>query len=412
MMTPNAPFKKDAEQYAEQYKDACANFLREMIAIPSESSQEGKVAQRIVEEMKKVGFEKAWTDDYGNVIGQMGSGPIRVVYDGHIDTVGVGNIENWPHDPFQGKVVNEIIYGRGASDNKAATAVQVYGVKLLKDLQPELFKKFTIFVVGSVQEEDCDGLGLRYALESSIKNVDFVCMGECTNLQVYRGHRGRMEINVVAKGRSCHGSAPHRGDNAIYKMMRLVADIEKLNDRLKDDPFLGKGTCAVTHISCETPSFCAVPDGCRIHIDRRLTHGEDKSLAIRQIEELPSFDRKSMKVEILTYDTPSYKGKKLVTEKYYPTWVLEETHPLVQAGALAAEKALGRKTKIDKWTFSTNGIASMGQLGIPSIGFGPAREEDTHSIEDQVKIDDLVTSVAFYAALPAALLETKASSKI
>ncbi|OFZ54029.1 MAG: selenium metabolism hydrolase, partial [Bdellovibrionales bacterium RIFOXYC1_FULL_54_43] len=344
------PYKK----LAEKYRNDCAQFLREMIKIPSESSQEEKVAHRIVEEMKKAGFDKAWTDDYGNVIGQIGHGPIRVVYDGHIDTVGIGNLSNWPHDPYEGKVENGTIYGRGASDNKAASAVQVYGAKLFKELGKDL-DQFTIFVVGSVQEEDCDGLGLRYALENSIGKVDFVCMGECTNLNVYRGHRGRMEINVVAKGKSCHGSAPERGVNAIYKMTKLIAEIEKLNDRLKDDPFLGKGTCAVTHISCETPSLCAVPDGCRIHIDRRLTHGEDKELAVKQIRELPSFDHETMKVEILTYTTPSYKKKVLETEKYYPTWVLPEEHPLVQAGAKAAERALGRKTGISKWVFSTNG---------------------------------------------------------
>ncbi len=392
------------QKQAEKYRDQCANFLRDLIALPSVSCEEGKVAERIVQEMKKVGFDRAWTDDYGNVIGQIGTGPIRVVYDGHIDTVGVGNIESWPHDPFKGKVENGVIWGRGAADNKAASAVQVYGALLFKEMGKNL-DQFSIFVVGSVQEEDCDGLGLRYALEHSIKDVHYVCMGECTDLQVYRGHRGRMEINVVAKGRSCHGSAPERGDNAIYKMMRLVSDIEKLNERLVNDPFLGKGTCAVTHISCETPSLCAVPDGCRIHIDRRLTNGEDKLLAVKQIEELPNFDAKSMKVEILTYDTPSYKKKVLVTEKYYPTWVLEENHPLVRAGAMAATQVLGKPVKVDKWTFSTNGIASMGQLGIPSIGFGPAREEDTHSVKDSVKIDDLVTSVAFYAALPAAILE-------
>jgi len=393
-------------QKAEKYRNDCVQFLRDLIRLPSESCKEGQVAARIVEEMKKLGFDKAWTDDYGNVIGQIGTGPIRVVYDGHIDTVGIGNPESWPHDPYQGKVENGVIYGRGASDNKAAPATQVYGAKVFKDLGRNL-DKFSIFVVGSVQEEDCDGLGLRYALENSIKNVNYVCMGECTDLNIYRGHRGRMEINVVSKGRSCHGSAPERGDNAIYKMMHLVGDIEKLNERLITDPFLGKGTCAVTHISCETPSLCAVPDGCRIHIDRRLTHGENKDLAVRQIQELPSFDAKAMRVEVLTYDTPSYKNKSLKTEKYFPTWVLPEDHPLVQAGAHAAETAMGRRTGISKWVFSTNGIASMGQLGIPTIGFGPAREEDAHSITDKVKIDDLVHSIAFYAALPEELAKIR-----
>ncbi len=387
------------QKEANKYREKCVHFLREMIEIPSTSCKEKGVAERILKEMRDLGFDKCFSDDYGNVIGQIGNGPIRIVFDGHIDTVDVGNIKNWPFDPFKGKVEDGFIYGRGASDNKAATATQVYGAKIFSELSANK-NKYTIFVVGSVQEEDCDGLGLEYALMKSIKNVHYVCMGECTDLDIYRGHRGRMEINVTTTGVSCHGSAPERGVNAIYKMMKIVADIEKLNERLISDPFLGKGTCTVTHIECETPSLCAVPDGCKIHIDRRLTHGENKELAVKQIEDLPSFDKETMKVEILEYAEPSYKGMVLKTEKYYPTWVLPEDHVLVQAGKKAATLARGTTPKISKWVFSTNGVFSMGRHNIPTIGFGPAKEEYAHSTNDKVKIDELVTSIAFYASLP------------
>jgi putative selenium metabolism hydrolase len=286
-------------------------------------------------------------------------------------------------------------------DNKASHVVQAYGAAILKEERGGALDHVSIFVVGSIQEEDCDGLGLRFALEESIQDVDLVCIGEATNLDVYRGQRGRMEIAVHAKGVSCHGSAPERGDNAIYRMLKLVADIEALNTRLRIDPFLGKGTCTVTHISCEAPSLCAVPDGCRIHIDRRLTHGEDKELAVKQILELPHFDSEKMTTIVLAYDTPSYKGKVLTTEKFYPTWVLPEDHSWVKAGVAAATEALGHQPEIGRWMFSTNGVSSMGQLGIPSIGFGPGSEVDAHSTNDRVKVDDLVAAMAFYATLPA-----------
>lgn len=391
-------------EQAARDRDECSNYLRDIIRIPSFSGEEKEVCARIESEMKRLAFDRAWLDDYGNVIGQIGSGPVRLVYDAHIDTVGIGRADSWSYDPFQGKTENGFLYGRGASDNKASHAVQLYGAALFKRQYPELTKRFSVFVVGSIQEEDCDGLGLRFALEHSIQNANFVCIGEATNLDVYRGHRGRMEINVVARGRSCHGSAPERGDNAVYKMMRLVGDVEELNERLAEDSFLGKGTCAVTHISCETPSLCAVPDGCRIHIDRRLTHGENRDLAVSQIRELPGFDAQSMKIEVLRYDRPSYRGKSLVTDKYYPTWTLAETHPLTIAAVSAATEALGRKPGIGRWIFSTNGVASMGQLGIPSIGYGPGSEEDAHTTNDRVKVDDLVPALAFYAALPAHLI--------
>lgn len=385
---------------AKNNRDRCAAFLRDIVRIQSFSTGEKDVALRIKAEMEELGFDQAWIDDYGNVIGRIGHGKTKIVYDGHIDTVGIGNRANWPYDPFEGKVEDGYIYGRGASDNKAASAVQVYGAALFKEMK-ELHDDYSVYVVGSIQEEDCDGLGLRFAIEESIKDVSFVCLGEATNLNVYRGHRGRMEIKVKSKGRSCHGSAPERGDNAIYKMLKLVADLEGLNERLHNDPFLGKGTLAVTHIKAETPSLCAVPDGCEIHIDRRLTFGENKEMALAQIKELPHFDAKSMDIRIPQYDTPSYTGKVLTTECYFPTWALEEKHPLVQAGIDAARLVeKNHKSFIDKWVFSTNGVSSMGQLGIPTIGYGPAMEEDSHTTKDRVKIEDLEISVAFYALLP------------
>lgn len=393
----------NANQLAEKYRGNCAKFLRDIIALPSFSTGEEAVANRIISEMEAVGFDQAFSDDYGNVIGRMGSGPIKIVFDGHIDTVGIGNPNNWSFDPFEGKVEAGYIYGRGASDNKAASAVQVYGAKIFKEMGLDL-SQFSIYVVGSVQEEDCDGLGLQYALENTIKDVSFVCLGECTDLDLYRGHRGRMEIKVKSRGRSCHGSAPERGDNAIYKMNRLIEDLEKLNERLHMDEFLGKGTLAVTHIQCDTPSLCAVPDGCEIHIDRRLTFGEDKELAISQIKELSSFDSESMEIYIPNYDTPSYKKKSLTQECYFPTWALEENHPLVVAGANAIKNVRRQENPvISKWVFSTNGVSSMGRLGIPTIGQGPGQEEDSHTTNDRVKIDDLVVSMAFYGALPTEL---------
>lgn len=391
---------------AEKYKAQSIQFMRDLIQLPSTSSNEKLVAERILKEMATLNFDKQWIDDYGNVIGQIGRGPIKILFDSHIDTVGVGNPENWPYDPFAGKIEDGYIYGRGASDNYNGTVSQVYGAAISKVLGIDL-DSITIYVVGTVQEEDCDGLALRYILEKSVGPVDFVCLGEATDLKVFRGHRGRMEMNVIASGVSCHGSAPERGVNAIYQMAPLVKEIEELNDRLIDDKFLGKGTCAVTHISCETPSVCAVPDACRIHIDRRLTQGEDQDLAVDQIKSLPSYQPETMRLEILNYDTPSYTGKILTTPKYFPTWVLEADHPLVLAGARAAQKALNKDPEISRWVFSTNGVSSMGQLAIPTIGFGPAREEDSHSIDDRVKIDDLLSAMIFYAHLPSELQNAK-----
>jgi putative selenium metabolism hydrolase len=397
--------KKEVAQLQQQMKKekkAFIKFLRDIIEIPSLSGQEKKVAERIKKEMNRVGFDKAWLDKMGNVIGQIGKGKTKILFDAHIDTVGVANRSAWKFDPFQGKVEKGIIYGLGASDNKGALASMVYAGKLIKQLG--LTDDFTLYVVGSVQEEDCDGLPYQYILGKTDLKPDYIILGEATNLDIYRGHRGRMEIQVTTSGVSCHGSAPERGVNAIYKMFPIIQGIEKLNNQLKTDKFLGKGTVVVTKIECQTGSINTVPNQCTIYLDRRLTKGETKQSAVNEIKAL--FKDTDAKVSILKYEVPSYTGELLPVEKYFPTWVLAEQHPLVQSGVAAATLIRGSKPKISKWIFSTNGVATMGLFNVPTIGFGPGNEVDAHTSNDHIPIEHLEKAAMGYALLPT-ILTTK-----
>lgn len=192
---------------AQSYIPDMTKFLRDLIAIPSESCEEEGVVKRTIEEMKKLGFDKAEIDPQGNALGWMGTGDKIIAFDGHIDTVGIGNIANWEQDPYKGYETDEIIYGRGGSDQEGGVVSAVYGAKIMKDLGliPEGYK---ILVVASVQEEDCDGLCWQYIYNEDKVVPEFVVSTEPTDGGVYRGHRGRMEIRVDVKGISCHGSAP------------------------------------------------------------------------------------------------------------------------------------------------------------------------------------------------------------
>jgi putative selenium metabolism hydrolase len=385
---------------AESYRDDVTHFLRDIIALPSPSCAEKDVAERIVAEMRKLDYDDAFIDPMGNAIGRIGNGSTNLVLDAHMDTVGIGDRGAWPHDPFEGKLEDEIVFGRGASDNKGAVAAEVYGGRLIADRGLD-GADVTVYVVGTVMEEDCDGLALGYVLTETLPGVHAVVLGECTGLAVYRGHRGRMEISVTTKGVSAHASAPDRGENAVTAMAPIIIQITELNDRLKHDDFLGKGTVAVTKIECETASLNAIPDKCTVYLDRRLTEGETRDSAVAEVASLEA--ARDAEIEILAYDEPSYTGFERSTDKYYPTWTLPEEHALVRAGVAAGVSALGATPEVDKWTFSTNGVWSAGHLGIPTIGFGPSEEKWAHTVLDQCPVDDLVASIAFYAALPAAL---------
>ncbi len=271
-------FAKINEQ-AKKYEKQMTKFLRDMVAIPSESCKEEGVIKRIKQEMESLGYDRVEIDKMGNVIGYLGNGKRIIAFDAHIDTVGIGNRANWEFDPYVGYEDDETIGGRGTSDQEGGMASIVYGGKIMKDLGliPD---DVTLAMVGTVQEEDCDGLCWQYLIKEHGLKPEFVVSTEPTDGGIYRGQRGRMEIRIDVKGVSCHGSAPERGDNAIFRMGHILQDLEKLNPTLKDDPFLGKGTLTVSEIFYTSPSRCAVADSCTVSIDRRLTWGEDKELAL------------------------------------------------------------------------------------------------------------------------------------
>ena len=390
-------------ELADGYKPEMTRFLRDMIRLPSESCQEKAVVERIKAEMEKVGFDKAEIDPMGNVLGTIGNGKHLIAMDAHIDTVGVGNKDNWEFDPYEGYEDDEVIGGRGASDQEGGMASMVYAGKIIKDLGLE--GDYTLVVVGTVQEEDCDGLCWQYIIKESGLTPEFVVSTEPTDGGIYRGQRGRMEIRVEVKGVSSHGSAPERGDNAIFKMGRILGELEELHGRLKTDDFLGKGSLTVSEIFYTSPSRCAVADGCTISIDRRLTAGEDKELALQQIRDLPAAKAAKAEVSMYQYDKPSYTGLVYPTDCYFPSWVIPEGHEATQSAVETYKSLFDEAPRVNKWTFSTNGVAIMGMFGIPCVGFGPGKEAEAHAPNEKTWKADLVRCAAFYAALPHVYLE-------
>ncbi len=383
---------------AEGYEKDMTKFLRDLVAIPSESAEEEGVVKRIKEEMEKLGFDKAEIDPMGNVLGWMGDGEKVIAFDGHIDTVGLGEMSNWTFDPYEGYETDTEIGGRGTSDQEGGLVSAVYGAKIMKDLDliPDGYK---ILVTGTVQEEDCDGLCWQYIHNELNIKPEFVVITEPTDKGIYRGQRGRMEIRVEVKGVSCHGSAPERGDNAIYKMADIITEIRDLNDRLHYDEFLGKGTVTVSQSFYNSPSRCAVADMAAVSLDRRLTDGETWESALEEVRALPSVKKYGAEVTMYTYERPSWTGLVYPTECYFPTWVIPEDHPATLA-VVDAHKGMYGEPRVDKWTFSTNGVSIMGRYGIPCIGFGPGAEAQAHAPNEKTWKEDLVRCAAVYAAIP------------
>jgi len=415
-----------------------------MIKFPGESCDEKAKVDRVAEEMRKLGFDKVEIDGMGNLLGYMGTGKTLIAFDGHIDNVGVGNINNWDFDPLEGYENDEEIGGRGVSDQQGGIVSAVYGAKIMKDLGL-LNDKYTALVTATVQEEDCDGLCWQYIIKESGIRPEFVVINEPTDGGIYRGQRGRMEIRVDVKGISCHGSAPERGDNAIHKMAEILLNVRDLNENDAGDDkeikglvkmldakfnpdweearFLGRGTITTSEIFFTSPSRCAVADSCSVSLDRRMTAGETWESCLDEIRALPAAKKygEDVKVSMYEYDRPAYTGLVYPIECYFPTWVIPVDHPVTRAMEETYKSLYGterfgnaetdavRKARplTDKWTFSTNGVTIMGRNGIPCIGFGPGAEAQAHAPNEKTWKQDLVTSAAIFATLPSVYTKDK-----
>ena len=398
-----ASTSEEIKKRVEASREEIIRFMREIVAIPSMDGQLKDVGERIIAEMNKFGFDEARFDKMGNVLGRIGNGEKVIVFDSHIDTVGIGDLAEWEWDPFEGKIENGCLYGRGACDEKGSTPGMIYGLAIARDLG--LLEGYTAYYFGNM-EEWCDGIAPNSFVEADPQvKPDFVVIGEPTKMRVYRGHKGRIELKITAKGRSAHAASHYLGDNAVYKMMSVITQIRELDRRFRyglgSHPIQGRPSIAVTDLRVRTASLNAVPDQFTIFLDRRITSNEPHDDVIAQVKGLiPDYLQEEIKVEELFYDTPSYTGFVFPVSKYYPAWLLEDTHPLTQAGQKTIEALWGEERPLGTWDFSTNGTYWAGKAEIPSIGFGPGDEKTAHMMNENVPLDDVVAATAFYALLP------------
>jgi putative selenium metabolism hydrolase len=395
------PKEQESQTYrlAEEAAPECIEFLRDLVTIPSPSRGERLACERVMREMEKLGYQDVHVDEMGNVLGRFGTGPRAIAFDAHVDTVGITNPTHWKYDPFRGVVSGGILFGRGASDQKGGLASVVHGVALAARIG--LPDDFTVWVTATVNGEDCVGIAWQYLVNEADLRPEAVVIAMPSHLGVCHGQRGRMEIEISTRGVSTHGSQPDRGKNAIYAMTPIVQELAHLHGELVcEHPTLGRGSIAVTEIESRSPSVTAVPDECRIHVDRRLTIGEDPESAIEEIRKLDGVRASEAAVRLVDYKQPSWRGLAYPTDKVFPAWETPAESPAVVSAIATAKTVLGREPRIHRSKFSSNGCSIAGHFGIPTVGFGPADEIHSHSIHDQIPLAQLQPAMAFYAMFP------------
>jgi putative selenium metabolism hydrolase len=381
-------------------------FLQDLVRIPSPSTQESALAERVMAEMKRLDFRDVRVDRMGNVVGWVGasSGP-TLMLNGHMDTVLVNDPGLWSCDPHGGEVRGDRLYGLGACDMKGGLAAMVYGAGLLR--RAGLPARGRVVVACVVQEEPCEGLASRILIEEEGIAPDWVLIAEPSNMHISRGQRGRIELQVVTHGRSAHAAQPELGDNAVYSAARLVFGLELLADQLGEDPFLGTGTLAVTEIRSQASSRNAIPERCELIVDRRLTLGETETMALAEVRKVIAREGIRAEVEVTEYAATSYTGYPCQAREYYPPWVIEEGHPLVSALERSVRIQLGRRPRVGYWNFSTEGTYTAGVAGIPTVGFGPGDPGCAHTTDECVSLGDVLNAAGVYAQLALQLMEKR-----
>lgn len=377
-------------------KEKIIKLTQELVKMHSETGQEESIIKKLEEIMNDFGFEDVIIDDMGNLIGKMGTGKKILAIDGHVDTVAIGKRKDWKFDPLGGEVFDQKLHGRGSCDQKGGLATALFACKLLKEIG--IPKNLTIYLVASVYEEIFEGLNWQHIIKEGRIKPDAVLLTEPSNLRIIIGHRGRMDLQIDVEGLSSHGADPDLGENAIYKMMPIVKEIEELHAKLPSDPTFGKDTITITNIDSESVSTNAVAHGCSIHIDRRLGRNDTKESVLKELNELPSVKKADAKVSIVTTETKSYKDFQFTIERYYPSWQMNQSHSLVSKAKDAYSKQMEEKSEIGIWRFSTNGVATKGLFDIPTIGFGPGDERFAHTAEEHVPIEHLFKATEFYIA--------------
>lgn len=378
----------------EEIRPDLIDFAQKIVQTRSFTCQEGDVAHLVMEKMQELGYDEVTMDEVGNVLGRIGEGEAALLFDGHMDTVGVNDEPQWSVGPFSGEIRDGKLYGRGSSDTKCPLVSAIYGAALAK--RAGLAEGKAIYVSASAMEEDYDGEAVRLLLE---KNPGLrprgVVICEPTGLMIATGHRGRSLIEINMQGKSAHGSTPELGVNPVYLMQEVVARVQKLADELAVRE--GEhGSVALTNVYCNTASNNSVPQDATIILDRRLALGESEEIIGAEMDKLVEGTGATWCFSDIRDKT--WAGYPFLFHSFLPAWEISPAHPLVQAAAAGCE-ARGQEVKLFKMGCCTNGVTTAGMYHLPSIVFGPGDLAQAHSRDEFCSVEELVTAVGIHASL-------------
>jgi putative selenium metabolism hydrolase len=388
--------------WMDAHREELVSFTMDLMRINSVTYHEAEAVAFLASAMKRYGFDEVRIDEAGNCIGRVGSGPTVIVSDAHIDTVECGDPQKWGFNPLDPKIVDDAIMGRGIVDDKGCLCAMVFAARAIKELK--LDQDLTYWVSGSISEEDVEGSCVKAMMEQ-YKDIapDMIIIGEASGNRIVRGHKGRALIKMTVQGKAAHASSAHRGENALIKALPLIQAIDDMQNFI-EDPFLGKGTIEVTKVECDTPSLNTIPGSVTIFADRRLSCGETKNDILEELTPLLALSNATACIDV--EEVTTYTGKKIIQEDYFPSWVIDENHPVIRSAVSAYTQLYKKDPVVGRWDFCTNATYLCGITKIPCVGFGPGDETLCHTSAEALSISELCDAVSMYALTTLAFAES------
>lgn len=397
--------------YYAAMRDEYIAFARKTVSFRSLPGEEKPLADFFLKEFEKLGVE-AFRDGAGNVLAVLrgaGGGP-NVMLNGHLDIVPEGERKHWePYDPYDARLVDGELIGRGLADLKGGLCVQYFAFRQFalaarRGVRPPGNLLFALVVM----EEPAESMGTEYLFEVTLKELNLSCdlvyLSEPTSGDLALGHRGKVELVVEVQGRTAHSSEPRQGVNAVEKAIPVLnAVFDGFGDPPDSHPLLGESSMTVTDVEVLPGGLSVIPDVCRIYVDRRYLPPRTTGDCIAQIEAFlqrqrmkdPAF---SAKVYPRTTLRTCYTGYAKEMERKHPAWITEREHPFVQKSFEALEE-IGQNPQEKYWKFGTDGSVTRGVFGIPTIGYSMAEERWAHQPKERVSVDAMLACIEGYAAM-------------
>ncbi|MEB3221567.1 MAG: M20/M25/M40 family metallo-hydrolase [Candidatus Sericytochromatia bacterium] len=392
---------------AQASRDALVALTRCFVQIPSPTTEEEALAAEVLATLKRLGYDEAFTDELGNVVGRLrgdGTGP-SVLFAVHLDHGATADREGWRFDPFSAEVADGAVHGCGAADNKGALAAMLLAGALARQAGGRQGGDF--IVAGIVQSQAHGNIGIRYLVDRTLPgrgiHYDLAVFGNPTGLNVHLGQRGRLAMTLTTIGRVCHAGAPWLGSNAIHEMVPVLGAVQELASSLPSHPFLDRSTLAVTAIESGPGGTATIPDRCAVTLDRRFLPSEGADAVVWQVQSIVSRLAAAepairSELEVRKAHTRSWTGTTQEAACLMHPFTTEADHALVRE-SVAALEAVGQAPRLGRWQFPTDAGYVAAVKKVVTIGYAPGDEHFAQTPFERVEIDRLVAAAAGYAAI-------------